>query len=218
MAVHAHSTPMPAPQRGLLRAFAHPRDPAANHRDIPGSRPAAEPQPTPAQSAGNFGILRHAPLADPESTAAQPCNASGLPPEEALASTALTALLEPADAAEARALHARRRLGEALEYGFALLDALDLPPLALDVIDDAIAALDALEAAGEDLEDDDPAEETSLETAGRGLVRCGADEDGLDIEEQHDAEQTYEDGSEDEPYPWRFQPDAWTLVVGVRHG
>ena len=24
MAIHAHSTPVPAPQRGLLRAFAHP--------------------------------------------------------------------------------------------------------------------------------------------------------------------------------------------------
>ena len=56
------------------------------------------------------------------------------------------------EAAEARTFHGRRRLTEALEYGFALLDALDLPPLALDVIDDAIAALDALDAPGEDLE------------------------------------------------------------------
>ena len=46
----------------------------------------------------------------------------------------------------------RRELHQALDYGFALLDALDLPPLALDVIDDAIATLDALEAPDEDLE------------------------------------------------------------------
>ena len=207
MAIHAHSTPVPAPQRGLLRAFARP-------------------------------------LADPDSTAAQPFNASGLAPTEALASTFVVALLEPAEAAEARALHSRRRLGEALEYGFALLDALDLPPLALDVIDEAIAHLDALEAYDEDLEpwlagtsvspfwpidaenddehdeDFDPAEETSLETAGRGFVRCGADddEDGFDLEEQHDAEQTYEDGSEDEPYLWRLQPGAWAVVAEVHHG
>ena len=236
MATHVHSTPVPAPQRGLLRAFAGSRDLTANHREILGSCPPADP------------------LAAPESIAPQPCNASGLAPNEALASTTLAALLEPPEAAEARGLHSRRRLTEALEYGFALLDALDLPPLALDVIDDAIAHLDALDAPREDLEpslgwtesgprfcgdyqdcelatadadavnedaeDDDPAEETSLETAGRGFVRCGADdaEDGYDIEEQHDAEQTYEDGSDDEPYPWRFQPDAWALVAEVQHG
>ena len=144
----------------------------------------------------------------------------------------------------ARTLHSRRALAHAFDHGFALLDALDLPPLALDVIDDAIAHLDALDAPDEDREpwlagyyngrvdvsgecesddcDDeegDPAEETSLETAGRGFVRCGADddEDGFDIEEQHDAEQTYEDGSEDDSYPWRFQPDAWALVAETHH-
>ena len=134
MAVHSISIPVPAPQRGLLQAFAHPRDFVRNHREIPGSCPPA------------------ALLADRESTAAQPCNVSGLLPDEALGSTGFVALLEPAEAAEARALHSRRRLGEALEYGFALLDALDLPPLALDVIDDAIAVLDALDAPDEDLE------------------------------------------------------------------
>ncbi|MGI3902552.1 MAG: hypothetical protein ACRYGP_16510 [Janthinobacterium lividum] len=84
---------------------------------------------------------------------------------------------EPDTAAEARALHMRRELHQALDYGFALLDALDLPPLALDVIDDAIATLDALDALDEDREDDDPAEGTSLETAGRGFVRYGGDDD-----------------------------------------
>ena len=133
---------------------------------------------------------------------------------------------EPDTAAQARALHSRRELHQALDYGFALLDALDLSPRGLDIIDGAIARLDAMDAAGDDLEDeglaeeepdaedDDPVEETSLETFGRGFVRCGADddEDGFDIEEQHDAEQTYEDGSEDEPYPWRFERDAWALM------
>jgi hypothetical protein len=186
MAIHAHSTPVPAPQRGLLRAFAHPCDLAANRREMPGSCP-------PDQLSGNPGILPAVPLADPESTAAQPCNASGLAPKEALASTALAALLEPAEAAEARALHRHRALIQAVEHGFALLDALDLPPVALDTIDQAIASLDAIEVAGEDMEDDDPAEETSLETAGRGFVRCGAD----DEEEDDGCERGEEYGSED---------------------
>ena len=71
MAIHAHSTPMPAPQRGLLQAFAHP-------------------------------------LADPESTAPQPCNTSGLSPKEALASTALAALL-PAPLPSLTSALSRRR-------------------------------------------------------------------------------------------------------------
>ena len=90
MAIHAHSTPMPAPQRGLLRAFAHPRDLAANHREIPGSCPPA------------------APLADHKSTAAQPGNASGLAPEEALASSGLGALL-PARLPSLTSAFSRRR-------------------------------------------------------------------------------------------------------------
>ena len=71
MAIHAHSTPVPALQRGLLRAFAHP-------------------------------------LADPESTAAQPRDASGLAPEEALASTALAAL-SPAPLPSLTSAFSRRR-------------------------------------------------------------------------------------------------------------
>ena len=169
--------------------------------------------------------------------------------------TAATALLppepEPDTAAQARALHMRRELRKGLDHGLALMDALDLTPRGLDLMDRAIAQLDALEAPDEDMEpylagycgnrwcdprgeaedadsleiygegdfledaeDDDPAEETSLETFGRGLVRCGADdaEDSFDIEEQHDAEREDEHGSHDEPYPWRFEPDAWALV------
>ncbi len=98
-----------------------------------------------------------------ESTAAQPCGFSDLAAKEALASTAQPLL--PADTPEAvrsdiealladhgRAIHFKRALHEAFDFGFALLDALDLPPLALDVIDDAIATLDALDAPDEDLE------------------------------------------------------------------
>ncbi len=40
------------------------------------------------------------------------------------------------DLETAQTLHMRRELHQALDFGFALLDALDLPPLALDVIDD----------------------------------------------------------------------------------
>ena len=137
------------------------------------------------------------------------------------------ALFDMHEAAQARALHARRELHKALDYGFALLDALDLPPLALDVIDDAIIALDALEAPREDLEpslgwtesgprfcgdyqdceldtadadavnedaeEDDPADETSLETAGRAFIRCGAD----DAEDDDGCERGEEYGSDD---------------------
>ena len=101
MAIHAHSTPVPAPQRGLLRAIAHPRDLAANHREMPGSCP-------PAQLSGNSGILPAHPLADRESTATQPCNASGLAPEQALASTAAQGLL-PAPLPSLTSAFSRRR-------------------------------------------------------------------------------------------------------------
>ena len=127
-------------------------------------------------------------------------------------------------------------IGDALDVVIAHLDALDAPAEDLEETGDAepclgwtphvyqttfnIGGTVDIEHDTADFEDDDPREETSLETTGRGFVRCGADddEDGFDIEEQHDAEQTYEDGSEDEPYPWRFQPDAWSLVAGVHHG
>ena len=165
MAIHAHSIPVPASQRGLLRAFAHP-------------------------------------LADLESTTAQPCIANGLAPEEALASTAAQGLLPDA---EARALYSRRRLGEALEFGFALLDALESPD--------------------EDLEDDDPAEGTSLETFGRGFVRCGAD-DAED--ESSDEDDELGDEHAPERVAWMFGPKrsaeaerqhcaAWLAAAEIAH-
>ena len=67
---------------------------------------------------------------------------------------AIEALLpaEPDTAAQARALHARREQHQALDYGFALLGALDLSPCGLDIIDGAIAHLDAKDAPDEDME------------------------------------------------------------------
>ena len=218
MAVHSISTPVPAPQRGLLRAFAHSRALVPNHREISGSCPPA------------------APLADPESTADQPSNASGLAPDEALASTALVGLLEPALpsltsaelddllAVRGRPTHRFRALVAAAAHGAALLDALDLPPLALDVLDVAIAALDYRDG-DPDLEDDDPAEETSLETAGRGFVRCGAD-DAED--ESSDEDDELGDEHAPEHVKWIFGPKrnaeaerqhfaAWLAAAEVAH-
>ena len=101
--------------------------------------------------------------------------------------------------AAARTLQSRRALVQAAEHGFALFDALDLPPLALDVIDEAIAHLDALEASDEDREDGHDAEETSIELAGRGLVRCGDDdaEDDGASEDDDPVERDDEHGSDD---------------------
>ena len=224
MAISAHSTPAPAPQRGLLRATL----------DAPAW-----------------------PLAAPESIAPQPCNASGLAPNEALASTALAALLEPPEAAEARTLHMRRELRKGLDHGLALMDALDLAPHGLDLMDRAIAQLDALEApdedlepslgwtesgppfcgdyqdcelatadadaANEDAEEDDPAEETSLETAGRGFIRCGADvaedDDGCERGEEYgsdDGEDIGHHASQVTPRPLTPAERAEVAVMAAR--
>ena len=188
---------MPAPQRGLLRATPGLARLGLNSREIPGSCLTAEA------------------LADAESTACQPRSRKGLASKEALASTAPQALLppepEPSTAAQARALHMRRELHQALDHGLALMDALDLSPRGLDLMDRAIAQLDAFEAPEEDLEpwlagyqnlaevpldaEDDSEEDegTSLETFGRGCARGGAD----DAEDGSDDEQTNEDGSDD---------------------
>ncbi len=186
MAIYAHSTTAPALQPRLLPFVFQPVPPVNDPRSavelLDEIRRTIERQSDEA-------------LAAAESTASQPCSTRHLAPEEALASTAQPLL--PADTPEAvrsdlealladhgRAIHCKRALHEAFDFGFALLDALDLSPLALDVIDHGIAALDALDADSEDLEDDDPAEGTSLERFGRGLVRAGAD----DAEDSHDAE------------------------------
>ncbi len=100
----------------------------------------------------------------------------------------------------------RRELHQALDYGFALLDALDLPPLALDVIDGAIATMDALDAPDEDREDDDPAEGTSLETFGRGFTRAGADDAEEDDEPERDDECGSDDGEDIGHHASQFRP------------
>ena len=202
MAIHAHSTTAPTPQRGLLRPTTDLATIEAEFADLIA-------QPWPALAAG-------------ESTTPQPSRRKGLAPKEALASTAAEVLsLDEADtAAQARAFHMRRELRKGLDYGLALMDAFDLTPRGLDFMDRTIAQLDAIEAPDEDLEpnqdggDEDEAcdyEETSLETFGRGLVRCGAD----DAEDDDPAERDDEHGSEDEAHPWRCDPSLVAFAVQV---
>ena len=215
MAIHAHSTPVPALQRGLLRTLA-------------GSLTLLKSEDTPAPT----GLVPpHDTLAIVEGVSRQvDAKLAQLAPVserhiEPLASTALTTLLEPPEAAEARTLHMRHELRKGLDYGLALMDALDLSPRGLDLMDRAIAQLDALEAPDEDLEDDDPAEETSLETAGRGLVRCGAD-DAED--ESSDEDDELGDEHAPETMEWLFGPKrnaeadrqsftAWLAAAEIAH-
>ena len=228
MAIHAHSTTAPAVQPRLLRGG----------------------------SAGPCAVLTT------DEAIALTADVSDLPPL-LLADTpeAVRGDIEALLTDHARAVHLRRELHQALDYGFALLDALDLPPMALDVIDDAICTLDALDASDEDREDggdteaslgwtaagacsgydfddrehdtadaelscgwtakvdqvhlgqpQDDHETTALERFGKGFFRSGPD----DAEDGHDAERVDEDGSEDEPYGWRFQqPNAVQIAARV---
>jgi len=134
MAIDAHSTTAPAVQPGLLRTWA-----------------GAVPVPTPTLTAETVAALN-------------------LFPE--VGEKHLCALLARTSeqAATAQAIHTRRALEGALDHGTALLAALGLPklvepsfvpldPAAIgDAVDTAIATLDALDAAGVDLEDDGTAE------------------------------------------------------------
>ena len=133
-------------QRGLLRA--------------------AVPVPTPALTPETVDMLDALSCSEGVSVQSEPkCVVEALLPAESDTADFDERKTAPNDLnslAQARALHACRELHQALEYGFALLDALDLPPLALDVIDDAIAHLDAMDAPTEDLEDE-------------GLVEDGGD-------------------------------------------
>jgi len=138
MAIDAHSTTAPAVQPGLLRTWA-----------------GAVPVPTPALTAETVAMLDAIP-ADVPHRGAPICSAADLPQTVA------------GDAA--LALHLRRALEGALNHGTALLAALGLPrlmepgfvpldPAAIgDALDTAIGTLDALDAAGVDLEDDGTAE------------------------------------------------------------
>ena len=195
MAIHAHSTTVPASQRGLLRAFAD-----------------AQPVSTPALTPETVAMLD-----------AIESDTIGDTPE------AVRSDLEALLADHGRALHFRRALHEAFDFGFALLDALDaldLSPLALDVIDDAIRTLDALDAPHEDLEpwlagvcdlafvpggpaldaenDSEEDEGTALERHGRGFVRAGEDD-----AEDDDRETVNEDGSD-----WGEAHTPWWDRIG----
>lgn len=110
----------------------------------------------------------------------------------------------------ARALHMRRMLKTAHAHGFAMLDALGLSPLALDILDDVIGAFDLLDGDS-DFEDGDPLEGTALETHGCGLVRCGADDEEEDTLAEDD-----ELGDEHavEPPVWFFGPKGTEVVHG----
>ena len=184
MAIYAHSTTAPAVQPRLL-----PRRDAGGRFKKPG------------QLARVSGQVDPKPELSPE-----PLLAADTP--EVVRSD-IEALL----ADHGRAIHFKRALHEAFDFGFALLDALDLPPLALDVIDEAIATLDALEASDEDREDDDPAEGTALERFGRGFIRAGAD----DEEDSDPAERDDHHGTEDDAFPWRRDPALVAFAAQVAH-
>ena len=222
MATHAHSTTAPAVQPRLLPFVFRPVPPVDDPRSadelLEEIRRTIEGQSDRA-------------LAAAESTASQPCSTRHLAPDQALPSTAHEPLLpapaplpslstafsrrraifgalpidEPDTAAEARALHMRQQANAAIVWGFAFLDAFDLGPLALDVIDGAIAEMDrddgdpdlepwladvahfasGITSSVIDAEDDSEEDEgTALESYGRALVRAGAD----DAEDSHDDE------------------------------
>ena len=151
MAIHAHSTPAPGFQRRLLRA-ARLLAPTA-----------AEPTQSPALTPESVAMLNAMPafveaLVGHEEIGLQPCILNILGPKQALVRLAAAAALlppepEPDTAAQARALYMRRELRKGLDRGLALMDALDLSPRGLDLMDRAIAQLDALEAPDEGMEE-----------------------------------------------------------------
>ncbi len=140
MAIDAHSTTAPADHRALLRTWA-----------------GSVPVPTPALTAETIAMLDAIPPLAPYGEAPI-CSAADLPCGD----------IPTTDLAQAR--HMRRALEGAIDHGTALLAALGLPrlmepgfvpldPAAIgDALDHAIVILDALDAAGVDLEDDGTAE------------------------------------------------------------
>ena len=273
MAIHASSTPAPAPQRGLLRALAGslalPKSGDSAHAEValsseasptPGVVPAHDTlatveaefagliaQPWPDHDAGRRAALSSEPtplsVKSQENPDASPEALPPLPAPLPSLSTAFSrrraifsaAELDAMLADHAQAAHRFRALVGAASHGAALLDALDLPPLALDVLDVAIAALDfrdgdpdaepsfgwpeAITAVVDlstqyelDLEDDSEEDEgTALESFGRGFVRAGAD----DAEDDDPAERDDEHGSEDEAHPWRLHPASVAYAAQV---
>ena len=159
MAIHAHSTT--APTRALLRLVP---DLATIEAEFAGLIAQPWPEGDLAQVAHNsdvpnqpenFGLDADYP--DMAGVAVSKC-----PPGGHFASLSAAADLETCSTcpglSEARALHLRRELHQALDFGFALLDALDLSPRGLDIIDGAIARLDAMDAPDEEMEEGGDAE------------------------------------------------------------
>ncbi len=192
MAIDAHSTTAPAVQPGLLRTWA-----------------GAVPVPTPDLTAETVTMLDAIPADVPHGGA--PMTRQGSAGFPLLPNSGEHFSLDAA-----QALHMRRALEGALDHGTALLAALGLPrlvehgfvpldPAAIgDALDTAIATLDALDAPGADLEEDDFGEpggddeealgwtagmsqaklgpntpegdSTAPERHGKGFLRCGPDD------------------------------------------
>ncbi len=158
MAIDAHSTTAPADHRALLRTWA-----------------GSVPVPTPDLTAETVAMLDAIPPLAPHGEAPI-CSAADLPRGVASdvrhggAGEVCATVAQTAVADLARAFHMRRALEGALDHGTALLAALGLPRLMepgfvpldataiSDALDTAIATLDAMDAAGVDLEDDGTAE------------------------------------------------------------
>ena len=238
MAIHAHSTTAPTVQPRLL-PFTFRPVPAQLSGDS-GTLPARTADELLGEIA--YELERQSGVVSPNDPPERPPLLPSPAPLPSL-SAALSrrraifgavALDEPDTAAEARALHFRREMHQALDWGFALLDALDLPPLALDVIDDAIATLDALDAPDEDREpwlagvvdlafvdgapaldaenDSEEDEGTALESHGRGFVRAGEDDAEEDDEPERDDECGSDDGEDIGHHASQFRPVPLTLA------
>ena len=169
MAIDAHSTTVPADHRPLEYDSVSL---------LPPSLIGAVPVPTPALTAETVAMLAEvfAEIGEnPELPAAEVFSDPGNNPEDAPhggagmarhggAGEVCSTVEQTAVADLASALHMRRALEGALDHGTALLAALGLPrlmepgfvpldPAAIgDALDTAIATLDALDAAGMDLE------------------------------------------------------------------
>ncbi len=138
MAMFHDCTAAPVCQRGLLRTAGRPCAVLTSAEVV---ALAALP---PRDARGRFVELAPELPPGPLLSAEVLHDAASLP-KSGDTPDAIRADLDALLADHGRALHLRRQLHKALDHGFALLDAFDLSPLALDVVDDSIAALDALD-------------------------------------------------------------------------
>ncbi len=155
MAIHAHSTTAPAVQAGLLpRRDARGRFVKLAAELPPGPLLLIEPDTLDAIRVDLDALVAKCGhmSTDPVPAKDTPLTPHGGAPVRPAVGQTLAELIAPEDrvASVARTLHLRRQLAQAAEHGAALLDALDLSPLALDVVDDAIRVLDALDGDADD--------------------------------------------------------------------